>query len=742
MLTILKKISQNMAAASSYEKALNVLVSETKLAMNTQCCSIFILENEKLILSATDGLKKSAVGKVKVPISQGLIGLTARREELINLAHAQSHPQFKPYPEVKEEEFQALLSVPIIHRKQVLGVLAVQQVELRQFDEEEEAFLLTLAAQVSLAIGGLKQKEMVKASRRQVLMEGESASTGIAIARAFVLGGQITLEQPDKPNVNAEQEYQRLSSAITRTRNLLDDVTHKFDNEQHQDVAAIFSALKLLLEDASLGGEYEKEVLLGWSAESAVSRVSLRFIKQFDEMQDPYLKERSNDIRELGQKVLRQLIEPGRIKLEITEPVILVAREADATMLAEFPQDKLAGVVTEFGGVNSHAAIMARALGVPAIVGIDKLLHADIEGKLLILNAQRGQLLLSPSKSVLREYKNLLHAEKIRLKKYTDEISQPTVTLDGKKISLFVNAGLLSGIQNEMVQEADGIGLYRTEVPFMLQHRFPSEPEQVHLYSEVLNMMPQRPVVMRTLDVGGDKALPYFPINEDNPFLGWRGIRLSLDHPEILLIQLRAMLQADYGRNQLQILLPMVSSLQEVDLALKYFHQAHDEISAELGVDIPLPKIGVMIEVPSLVYQLDQVAQRVDFISVGSNDLTQYLLAVDRNNPRVSRLYDSYHPGVLRALQRIMLDSKQHQLDVSVCGELAGEPMGAALLLAMGCDKLSMNHGNIAKVNYMFRRVELSRLKAILREALFLDNGFQVKELLSEYFAELKLEGI
>ncbi|WP_133407694.1 phosphoenolpyruvate--protein phosphotransferase [Parashewanella tropica] len=740
MLTTLKKISQSMAAAANYEQALKVLVTGTKEAMLTQCCSIFILENQKLVLSATDGLQKSAVGKVKVPVSEGLIGLTVQREEPLNLANAQSHPNFKGYPEVMEEDYKALLSVPIIHRKQVLGVITVQQQQSRQFTENEEAFLVTLAAQVSLAIGGLQQKEKVNKKRSLVILQGLSASSGIAIAPAVVMGGQITLEQQDEVSNDTNFEYERLHLAITQTRTMLDELAQRFDQAQQQDLVSIFSALQLLLDDNSLGGEFEKEVQLGWKAESAVSRVSLRFIKQFSEMEDPYLKERANDVRDLGQRVLRHLIEPNRLQMEFDEPVILVTRDADATILAEFPQDKLAGIVTEFGGVNSHASIMARALGIPAVVGVDKLLLADLTDKKLILNAHRGMLLVSPTRSVVKEYQALIKAERAQERRYRKEMSEPTVTLDGHKANLYVNAGLLGGIQNEVVNEADGIGLYRTEVAFMLQPHFPSEIEQIKLYAEVLQSMPNRPVVMRTLDVGGDKALPYFPINEVNPCLGWRGIRLSLDHPDLLLIQLRAMIQADHGQQQLQILLPMVSQLDEIDRALGYINKAHQEIESELDKSIPKPKVGVMIEVPSLVYQLDQVAQRVDFVSVGSNDLTQYLLAVDRNNPRVSELYDSYHPGVLRALQRIMLDCRQHQLDVSVCGELASEPMGAALLLAMGCNKLSMNHGNIPKVNYVLRRVKLSELKQILSKLLSLDSGLDVRTSLESYFEQQNIK--
>ncbi|MGL5905092.1 MAG: putative PEP-binding protein, partial [Shewanella sp.] len=536
MLNTLRDITQAVAAAHSLETALEVLVSATKAAMETQCCSIYILEEQELVLSATDGLEKRAVGHVRMPLSQGLVGLAAEREEAVNLADARLHPRFKLFPEVAEEEYRAFLAVPIIYQKAVVGVIVVQQASARQFSEGEEAFLMTLAAQLAMAIRGLRQKAQVSAHQQQILFQGTPASNGIAIAHAFVLGGEISLEQAEVRCQDIAQEAQRLVAAMGRCKDAIGALSQRFDREQDEEVVSIFNALQLLLDDASLGGEYAREVQLGWAAESAVSRVSLRYIQQFLAMEDPYLKERASDIRDLGQKVLRQLIEPERLELEPDKPVILIAREADATMLAEFPRQKLAGIVTELGGVNSHGAILARALGVPAITGVEQLLTADIDQKLLVVNASRGQLMVSPSPAIVSEYRSLISAQKALQRQYAQELALPSVTTDGLRIGLYLNAGLLSGVASEIAEGADGIGLYRTEIPFMLQQRFPSESEQIHVYQQVLQAASGRPVVMRTLDVGGDKPLPYFPIKEDNPFLGWRGIRLSLDHPELFLV--------------------------------------------------------------------------------------------------------------------------------------------------------------------------------------------------------------
>ncbi|MCL1068776.1 phosphoenolpyruvate--protein phosphotransferase [Shewanella olleyana] len=736
MLNTLRDITQAVAGASSLDSALNVLVSQTKLAMQTQCCSIYILEQQHLVLSATDGLASASINNVRMPLSEGLVGLAAEKEEAVNLADAKSHPRFKFFPEVEEEEYRAFLAVPIIFQKQVVGVIVVQQPQPRQFSENEEAFLMTLAAQLAVVVRSLKNKAAISNVQQQVVFKGISASKGIAIAEAFVLGGAISLAQPDIKCSDVDKETFRLKSAMQRCKDIISTLSQRFDREKADDIASIFSALQLLLNEASLGGEYLREVALGWQAESAVSRVSLRYIDQFIAMEDPYLKERASDIRELGQKVLRQLIEPDKLDLAPSKPVILVAKEVDATLLAEFPRGKLAGIVTELGGVNAHAAILARALGVPAIVGVDQVLAANIDDKKLVLNANSGQLLVSPSDAVLHEYHTLISESQAQQRQFSAELSLPAQTIDGHRIQLYLNAGLLSGLSTDMAEGADGIGLYRTEIPFMLHQRFPSEIEQVHVYKQVLSAARDRPVVMRTLDVGGDKPLPYFPINEDNPFLGWRGIRLSLDHPELFLVQLRAMLTANADSAQLRILLPMVSNLDEIDRTLLYLDQAYSELTEELNRTIPKPKIGVMLEVPSLLFQLEDVAKRVDFVSVGSNDLTQYLLAVDRNNPSVSPLFDSFHPGVLRALKWSITDCKRYQLDASICGELAGEPMGALLLVAMGYQKLSMNQGSIARINYLLRRIDKQSLEQLLDKALMLSNGEQVRQLLNEYLNE------
>ncbi|MGS0825296.1 phosphoenolpyruvate--protein phosphotransferase [Shewanella sp. 0m-8] len=733
MLKTLRDITQAVASARDLQNALDLLVTQTKQAMATECCSIYILEEQQLVLSATDGLEPTAVNRVKIPITQGLVGLVAQREEAINLADASSHPRFKLLPEVSEEAYSAFLAVPIVYQKSVIGVIVVQQVQARQFSEGEEAFLMTLAAQLAVAIKGVTHRVKSATNLQQRYYTGSQASKGIAIAQALVLGGQISFDLVERQAKSIDEEERRLQDAMNRCKDLLVGLSQRFDREKDEEAASIFRALLLLLEKASLGGEYIKEVRAGWSAETAVCLVSKRYIVHFGSMTDLYLKERANDIRDLGQRVLRQLIEPDKIFLEPQTPVILITREATTTLLAEFPRQKLAGIVTELGGANSHAAILARAMGVPAIIGVEGILSANIEKSQIIINANRGQVIIEPSGIVLSEYRSLIAAQEEQQRQYAQELSHKAVTIDGKRIYLYINSGLLSSVDSETGADSDGIGLYRTEILFMIKQCFPGEIEQLEIYRKVLKAAGNKPVVMRTLDVGGDKPLDYFPIIEDNPFLGWRGIRLSLDHPELFLVQLRAMLQAAIDTEQLHILLPMVSNLEEIDLALIYLEQACQELTSELGKQITMPKVGIMLEVPVLLYQLDEVAKRVDFVSVGSNDLTQYLLAVDRNNPSVSPLFDSYHPGVLRALKFAVERCNELELPISVCGELAGEPIGAILLVAMGYEQLSMNQASLARINYLLRRVSQQELSLLLAKVLCLNSGDEVRKRVSDY---------
>ncbi|GLP97205.1 phosphoenolpyruvate--protein phosphotransferase [Paraferrimonas sedimenticola] len=742
MLDRLRDITQTVVNSADLDSAMAALVTQTKRAMATQCCSVYLVRQQHLLLCASDGLSPSAIGKASLKFGEGVIGLVAERAEPINLADAHRHPAFKLIPSVNEDKYSAFLAAPIIHQSEVLGVLAVQQQQKRLFDEDEEAFLVTLAAQLALAVSGLRQRKADKGPQTDILLTGEAASAGLAVAPALLIHQAVDMQAPQHKAENLEAERERLSAAIEFCRNQFFTWSQRFDAEIDTEVAQIFSAYQSLLEPASLGQPLLDEVMQGWQAESAVRRVCLRVAAQFKQMQDAYLRERGRDVVDVGERLIQQLQRKQRLALDPSQPRILVAKEASATLLAELPQHGIAGIVIQSGGVNSHVAILARAMNIPAVMGLETSFE-DIEAEqTLIVNGYRGQVVLNPTAILCKEYQRLIEQISAQNQQLNAELDEACFSGCGKPIGLHVNAGLTGALASVERPAVQGIGLYRSEIPFMLHSHFLTESEQFKLYQKVMRSAKGKPVVMRTLDAGGDKPLTYFPMAEANPFLGWRGIRLTLDHPEMLLVQLKAMLRAGVGQGPLSILLPMVSQLSEVERTRHYLEQAVTELKEEYGEQLQAPKLGVMLEIPAMMFQLAALADCVDFISVGSNDLTQYLLAVDRNNPAVSELFDRFHPAVLTALNHIAEQCQTLELPFSICGELAGDPLAVMLLLGMGYYQLSMNPGNLGKVNHLIRRVECADMQRLVQSALSCQSGTQVRDLCLQELNRLQLNDL
>ena len=746
MLGQLRRIVQDVAQDPILNKALAGLVSSIKHALATECCSVYLADYEQqhFMLMATDGLNQDAVGKVSIGFSEGLIGWVGQREEPINLAQAHLHPRFKVTPEVSEDRFSAFLGCPIIHHRKVLGVLTIQQSAERVFSEDEESFLVTLGVQLASVLANAEMRDAASRSpayqQQTSQLHGLPGAPGMAIGEAYVLQpasdfGAISLKKTDDP----EKELSRFYKAVKITKAEFNRLAERMSAHLPADALAIFDVYHQLLEAASLGDEIEAQIHEGWCAKSALKRVVERFARQFDDMEDPYLRERGLDIRDLGQRVLNNLLDTEQRRAKLPEKVVLVADEVTATMLAEIPREQLVAVVSLRGSVNSHAAIMARALGIPAVMGVSELPLLHWHEQKVIVDGYQGLILLSPTEAVSNEYLRLISEDVALHARYQEEIHLPSQSQCGERFKFMVNSGLAVELENQNAQYTDGIGLYRTEFPFIIRSRFPTEQEQVELYTKVLTGYPGKTVVMRTLDVGGDKALPYFSIIEENPFLGWRGIRLTLDHPEIFLVQIRAMIKANIDQNNLHILLPMVCDLAEVDESVRLIRQACFEVSDELGIALPKPKIGVMIEVPSVLYLLPELAEKVDFCSVGTNDLTQYLLAVDRNNARVANLYDALHPAVLRALYQLGQQAQALKFPISICGELGGEPAGVLLLAAMGFRRFSMNSSNLARIKWLLRRVDLSELALLLPEVLCCHSPKQVRLQVQRFLEQKQL---
>ncbi len=745
MLTQLREIVDKVVSAHTLIDALDQLVSNTTLVMKTDCCSVYIADHQRQVynLMATQGLNKSR-RRISLRFDQGLVGLVGQRAEPLNIADAHIHPRFKHLPGIGEESFRSFFGTPIIHQRQVLGVIVVQQREQREFTESEESFLVTLAAQLAGILAHAKAQGMWFEKGNRLHLTGSAASSGVAIAKAWWDDTQPLLEHVAPAScLNIHTEQERLTIAIDSAGKEFRRLRKRFDSDLQKETLAIFDLFSHLLNDPLLRKDLKARIDAGDQAEWAIRQVVEAYSNRFANMKDQYLKERARDIRELGQRLLYFLCDDKPNEQQWDEPIVLLTRELTAAMLATVPIGKLAAVVAQDGAANSHAAILSRALGIPTIMGVDFTPHT-VHNNVVVVDGYRGDLLVNPNRHVLAEYRRLLREDNELEKIVEGDQQQHAVTKDQQRIMVHINAGLSADSHLALNKGIDGVGLYRTEVPFLLQRSFPSEEDQINQYRTILHTYPHQPVVMRTLDIGGDKPLPYLSIEEDNPFLGWRGIRFTLDHPEIFMIQVRAMLRASIGLDNMDILLPMISGINELDDAKAIIERAYADVAQTAlaaGQQLHKPRIGIMIEVPSMLYQLQALVGRVDFISVGSNDLTQYLLAVDRNNARVASVYDALHPAVLHALKHIVDSAEKYQLPVCVCGELAGDPVGALLLVGMGYRSLSMNARNVAKIKYILRHINGADMTLLATQVLQVDVADDVRKLTTAFIEQHQLGG-
>ncbi len=727
---MLRMISQEVNAAKDLPAALTIIVKQVRVAMNSHVCSVYLYEpdRDRYLLMATEGLNKRAVGKVSMASNEGLVGLVGSRAETITLEDAMSHPKFLYFPETGEERYASFLGTPIIHHRQVLGVLVVQQKERRQFDEGDEAFLVTMSAQLSGVIAHAEATGSIRGLGKQGKGIQEARFIGVPGAPGAALGTAVVVLPvadldvvPDKAISNIAEQLELFTLALESVRADIRSLSARLSDQLRPQERALFDVYLMMLEHTALAGDVIAVIRSGQWAQGALRKVVSEHVQRFEHMDDDYLRERASDVKDLGRRLLSYLQQAQQQTLVYPDNTILVSEELSPAMLGEVPADKLVGLVSVLGSRNSHVAILARAMGIPTVVAAVDLPYTRLDGIELIIDGYHGDVFTNPSALLRQQYAEVVEEERLINKDLDSLRSLPCVTLDGHHLPLWVNTGLLADVKRAQQRGAEGVGLYRSEVAFMGSSRFPSESEQVLMYREQLEAFHPLPVTMRTLDIGGDKPLSYFPIKESNPYLGWRGIRITLDHPEIFLVQERAMIKASARLNNLHILLPMISGVHELDDAQHLIHRAWGELINE-GVDVQMPQIGVMIEVPSAVYQAKELARMADFLSVGSNDLTQYLLAVDRNNARVAALYDYLHPAVLMALKEVVSAAHAEGKPVSICGEMAGDPVAAVLLLAMGFDSLSMNSTHLPKVKWLLRKMTLEHAQELLEEVSAMDN--------------------
>ncbi len=748
-LQALRKIFQEAGELSSADELLQLIVTRVKEVTHSDVCSIYLADEEQndWVLVATEGLSSAAIGKVRMRTGEGLVGHICKHQSLLNLNDGSIHPNYRYFPVTGEEHFAGFLGVPVISFRRVIGVLVIQSFETRCFSAEEEAFLITIAAQLAGPLKTVLSQEKLAAlttedSNDQIKVQGIKGAAGISIGKVHFLAPFNDLATvKDERSENEEEEIIRFREALEDVKLEVQSGGDKLASSVPQDVHALFGVYLMMLDNDMVVKQTEERIREGFTAAAALRQTIDSHAREFEQMDDAYLRARAEDIRHIGARIYARMSAHNHT-IELPEcPVILVSKLLSITEIAQFPVEKLAGIVCMEGSSLSHTAVLANALGVTAVMGIGDIPRSKIDQQLAVMDGYRAQVIFNASEPLQKEYRRLIEHER-KLVRGLDKLKDlPAETTDHHRINLYANTGLLADISPGLERGAEGVGLYRSEIPFMLHDTFPTEDEQTQIYRKVLQAYAPRSVYMRTLDIGGDKALPYFGFTEENPYLGWRGIRFTLDNGSIFLTQIRALLRASVGIDNMKIMLPMVSRVEEVDA----FRELLDDALAQLreeGVEVKRPSTGIMIEVPSAMMVLEQLAKRIDFISIGSNDLTQYLLAVDRNNPKVSSLYNFLNPAMIYSIHRIVRIAHQHRLKVSLCGEMAADPAAVLLLIGMGIDTVSMSAFNLPKIKWVIRTFSRKRAETLLSKVLALESEDSIREVLESELVQAGLGGL
>jgi phosphotransferase system, enzyme I, PtsP len=728
---LLRRLREVMAEPVSAQERLDKIVVLIAANMVAEVCSVYVLRvDSTLELYATEGLNRDAVHRTVLRSDEGLVGLVASQASAINLSNAQAHPAFAYRPETGEEIYHSFLGVPILRAGNTLGVLVVQNRARRTYSEEEVEALQTTAMVLAemIASGELSALALPgaePAARRSLHLTGMALSEGIAL-------GHVVLHEPRVVVTNyiaddIPKELKHLESAVATLRTHLDELLEHGDVVEGGEHRDVLEAYRMFAYDRGWVHKLEEAVMTGLTAEAAVERVQSDTRARMLRQTDPYLRERLHDLDDLANRLMRQLTgrDHAPPRENLPENAIVVARAMGPAALLDYDRKRLRGLVLEEGGPHSHVAIVARALGIPAIGEIDNATGIADPGDAIIVDGSAGDLHLRPLPDMEAAYAERVRLRARRQQQYLALRDSPCVTKDGEEIALLINAGLSVDLPHLADTGAGGIGLFRTELQFMVAPNFPRASEQYALYRAVLDAAGDKPVTFRTLDIGGDKVLPYMRnIEEENPALGWRAIRLGLDRPALLRTQLRALLRAGASR-AVKIMFPMIATVDE-------FEQAKELVERELthlrrhGHKLPDEvEVGSMVEVPSLLYQLDELLTQVDFLSVGSNDLVQFLYAVDRGNPRVSGRFDPLSAPVLRALKEIADKSREYGKPLTLCGELASQPIGALALAAIGYRSLSLTPSAVGPVKAMLLELDCCKAAAFLHPLVTKSTGAQ-----------------
>ncbi|EQB03210.1 peptidase [Sphingobium baderi LL03] len=723
---ILTSLQEVMAARTSAQAKLNKVVDIIGQSLSSEVCSIYLVREGVLELFATRGLKQEAVHVTRMAMGEGLVGLIATNVETLNLDEAASHPDYAYRPETGEELFHSFAGVPIVRRERAIGVLCVQHVEPRRYEEVEIEALQTVAMVLAELIANAELADDGPVDQREqetgtVVLHGLQLVMGMARGHAVFHQPRVHIEHTVAEDVEAER--QRLLSAFAKMREQVDRMTGSIDFGMEGEHQEVLETYKMFAYDEGWIRRINEAIDSGLTAEAAIERVQQRTRMRMRQIDDPLLQDRMHDLEDLSNRLLRTV--SGQLgtaaQLGLRQDAILIARNLGPAELLEYDRRRLKGVILEEGSLTAHVTIVARAMGVPVLGRVRDIRHQVNEGDLLLMDVGANSLLIRPTADMDEAFENKLHITQKRRAEFAAMRDLPSVTQDGARIELMVNAGLRDDAQALDVVGADGIGLFRTEFQFLVSSTLPQREKQQRLYKDVLDAAGDRPVIFRTVDIGGDKALPYMQREneelEDNPAMGWRALRLALDRDALMKAQARALLEAAAGK-VLHIMFPMVSEPWEYEEARALVeHQREWLVKQRKKVPIAV-KYGAMLEVPALAEVLDILLPRVDFLSIGTNDLTQFLFAADRAHPRLAERYDWLSIAIVRFLDRVVRACEAHKVPVGVCGEMGGRTLEAMALIGLGVRRLSITPASVGPVKAMIRSVDVTALQVFMRDML------------------------
>ena len=730
---LLRRLRQVMADGGDLQARLDNIVELIATSMNTAVCSVYLRRGRNVLeLSATEGLNKQAVHQTVLHMGEGLVGDIAQHKRPLNLADAPAHPRFAYRPETGEDPFKSFIGVPILRGGEVDGVLVVQNKTQRIFHNEEVEALQTVAMVLSEMLAAMREADSDDTpSDRPQSFKGRGLTEGLAM-------GHVVLHEPRVEvtrliGEDAEEEAERLSAAVYKLRRNVDDMLSNDDVSHDGEHMAVLEAYRMFANDRGWLRRIQAAIQTGLTAEAAVERVNNGMRARLGGQRDAYLRERLHDFEDLSNRLLRILT--GRAELasedKLPRDAVLLARTMGPAELLDYDRRKLRALVLEDGALGAHVAIVARALNIPMLGDVRGIVNAARDGQEIIVDVDAHEAHLNPASDIVEAYSNRARLQARRQQRYARIKHLPAVTKDGVRVRLDKNAGLMVDVENLTDSGAENIGLFRTELQFMVAATLPRQDEQQAFYRRVLDSVGNRDVIFRTLDVGGDKMLPFMRLAaEENPAMGWRATRMVLDRPALVKVQMRALLKAAAGRT-LSLMFPLITTIDEFRMSRDLLHRERDRLQ-KFGHKVPEKiELGTMLEVPALVWQLDRLLPELDFLSVGTNDLMQFFFAADRGNPQTGNRYDFLSLPALRLLAHVQNQCAAYDVPVSICGELGGRPLEAMALFGLGYRRFSLPSASIGPVKRMVRSAHSEKL-SIAVAALLADGPQNMRAAMHE----------